>query len=279
MNPNPIHALEFDAEHWSLPLDKNLGFVRVPAGEFSMGEAQHVTHIDEFYIARYHTTVAQFRAFVDDSGFVPGNGDCLSGPDDHPVVWVNWYEAMAYCDWLNGKLAEVPAGSPASALASQIASGRLRASLPSEAEWEKAARGDSGYQYPWGNRIDPSLANYKESGVGTTVPVGNYPGNVSPYGVFDMSGNAWNWLRTVWGPSEDEPAYSLPYDANDGREDLSAPADMLRGMRGGAFTVEAERAKSTFRDGVPPDSRDDADGFRIVITQDHNRSTTEGDPE
>jgi len=139
------------------------------------------------------------------------------------------------------------------------------ATLPTEAEWEKAARGPEGTSFPWGDEIDPQRANYKDTGIGCTTTVGCFPAGRNGYGLDDMSGNAWNWLRSLWGTDEKSPSFGYPYRFDDGREDLSAGADVLRGMRGGAFTVEPARALSTFRDGVPPTSRDDADGFRVVL--------------
>ena len=264
----------FNAERWFLPEDPTLGFVAIPQGAFPMGEDGRKTNTGAYYLARYPVTVAQFAAFVEDSGFEPGNRDCLGDPGNRPVAWINWFEAMAYCDWLGAKLAqlarEVMAGSSAPgtdhALWQGLADGSLRVSLPSEAEWEKAARGQSGYPYPWGKEITANHANYRDTGLERTCAVGSFPLGASPYGLFDMAGNVWNWLRTQWGTSLEEPAFPLPYDPDDGRDLVDGPADYLRGMRGGSFLVEDARARSTYRDAVAPADRDDGDGFRIVIT-------------
>ena len=112
----------------------------------------------------------------------------------------------------------------------------------------------------------------------STVAVGCYPEGKSLFGMFDASGNAWDWLRTVWGPGFEEPLYADPYDVHDGREALDAGPEMLRCMRDGAFLVEEERAASTFGDAVEPDSRDNAESFRVVITNsaDAQKQSSEG---
>ena len=121
---------------------------------------------------------------------------------NHPVVGVSWYEAVAFCRWMTEQFQE---------------KGQLdrdhRISLPTEPQWEKAARGETGRIYPWGDEPDPERANYEDTGIGTTSAVGCFPDGASPYGVLDMSGNVWEWTRTEMG--ED-------YDANDGRENLDA---------------------------------------------------------
>ena len=264
----------FDPGRWYLPDDPLLGLVKIPSGSFTMdgGDSPHQVDLPDFWIARLPTTVAQFRAFLNATGFPLGNPECLNGGDDHPVNWVNWHEAMAYCHWLELELVALAPESietleePIAEIWRGLLGESLQLSLPSEAEWEKAARGTDGGAYPWGDEFDPRRCNTKEAGLGDTCPVGSFPDGASPYGVLDMSGNVWCYLRTVWGPSLEEPTYRMPYDPNDGREDVNAEPSLLRCARGGAFTVEPERAKSTFRDAIPTDSRDDADGFRIVIS-------------
>ena len=267
----------FDAARWYLPDEPLLGLVKIPSGSFTMdgGGSPHQVELPDFWIARFPTTVAQYRSFASATGFPLGNPECLNSDDYHPVNWVSWYEAMAYCRWLELELVALAAESietietveePIAEIWRGLLGDRLHVSLPSEAEWEKAARGTDGSAYPWGDEFDPRHCNTKETGLGGTSPVGSFPDGASPYGVLDMSGNVWCYLRTTWGPSIEEPTYPMPYDANDGREDVDADPSMLRCVRGGAFPVEPERAKSTFRDAIPTDSRDDADGFRIVVS-------------
>jgi formylglycine-generating enzyme required for sulfatase activity len=265
----------FRDDRWQLPDEADLGFVQIPAGPFQMGEGNqaHQVTLKTFYISRYPATVGQFQAFVSATGYSPGNSDCLKGISNHPVTWVSWYEARDYCRWLEGKLStlfeqhekEIQSRSAGNAFRRDLISGSYTIDLLSEAEWEKAARGATGFRYPWGSTIDPNRANYKDTHIGTTTPVGCFPSGASPYGILDMSGNVWNWTRTLWGTSLENPSFDLPYDPTDGREDTEAPAEMLRCMRGGAFTVEPARAEAVFRDAVEPNSRDDADGFRAGL--------------
>jgi len=275
----------FDPARWYLPDDPLLGLVKIPSGSFTMdgGGNPHQVDVPDFWIARLPTTVAQFTAFLNATGFPSGSLEFLNSDVDHPVNWVSWHEAMAYCDWLELELMALAAQSIEEAIDEPIAEiwrgllgDSLHLSLPSEAEWEKTARGTDGAAYPWGDEFDPRRCNTKEAGLGKISPVGAFPDGASPYGVLDMSGNVWCYLRTVWGPSLEEPTYRMPYDANDGREDVNADPSFLRCARGGAFTVEPERAKSTFRDAIATDSRDDADGFRIVISSQAARR--ESDP-
>ena len=136
-----------------------LGFVEVPEGPFLMGsdkekdreayddeQPQHEVEVPKFYIGCYPVTVAQYRAFVENSGHKPENPDCLKGLDNHPVVHVTWHESLAYCKWLNDMLLgwnKTP-GPLATLLRKGEGGDPWRVILPSEAEWEKAARGADG---------------------------------------------------------------------------------------------------------------------------------------
>ena len=158
---------------------------------------QHEVTLPRYFIGRYPVTVAQFRACVEGGGARPENRESLQGFTNHPVVSVSWYDAQHYCDWLTERLRAWP-GTP-EPLASLIRHEGWQVSLPSEAEWEKAARGTDGRIYPWGNDRDPDRANYNDTGIDSTSTVGCFPGGASPYGVEDLSGNVWEWTRSLWG--------------------------------------------------------------------------------
>ena len=259
----------FDPERWGLPVllrgrpEPALGFVRIPAGPFLMGkgDAQHEVDLPyDYWMARYPVTVAQWRAFVEDTGYRDFVPDALRDPDNCPVRWVTWYNAIAYCAWLNDRLKNLSRqvsglSGEAAAFWEAIASGRYRVLLPSEAEWEKAARGTDGRIYPWGNEFDPDKSTTWETGLGTTSAVGAFPLGASPYGVLDLSGNVWEWTRSI--PKD------YPYDPADGREDLQA--DALRVVRGGSFLSDRGSARAAVRFGYYPRSGYGHYGFRVVV--------------
>jgi len=268
----------FDAGQWYLPAEPLLGFVAVPAGEFLMGSDQEdvpnafpdelppreVT-LPLYWIARYPVTVGQFRAFVEARRYAVGDAKSLEGAANRPVVYVSWEEAVAYCGWLGERLREISlkrqgSGKGENALWAGVAAGRLRASLPSEAEWEKAARGKDGRIYPWGRDADSNRANFDETGILDRTTVGCFPGGVSPYGCEEMSGNVWEWTRSSFK--------GYPYVAADGREDITASTRSLLMLRGGAFGARSWGGRCAYRArlgaGVGP-----ADiGFRVVLSQD-----------
>ncbi|HEY4000192.1 MAG TPA: SUMF1/EgtB/PvdO family nonheme iron enzyme, partial [Candidatus Xenobia bacterium] len=141
----------------------------------------HVVHLDSYAIDKYPVTNAQFATFVKATRY-EAQGDWRSqfteGKESHPVVYVTWYDACEYAKWAGKR-------------------------LPTEAEWEKAARGTDGRKYPWGNKWDASRLNCHESGYRTTVPVGTFPEGASPYGVMDMLGNVWEWTQDNYNPYPD----------------------------------------------------------------------------
>jgi formylglycine-generating enzyme required for sulfatase activity len=204
-------------------------------------------------------TVAQFRAFVDDSKYAWRHKDFPQGEGNSPVVAVSWYDALAYCEWLTEKL-QVTSWP----LATLLREG-WRITLPSEAEWEKAARGTDGRQYPWGNQPDPNLANYNATGIGTTSAVGCFAEGKSPYNVEDMSGNVWEWTRSLWGYSFDEPTFKYPYRPDDGREDLRASEELLRVLRGSAFWVAHQGMRCAARLGDVACVVHSYLGFRVAL--------------
>jgi formylglycine-generating enzyme required for sulfatase activity len=262
----------FREDAWYLPDEDMLGFVEIPEGSFVMGnearereQPQHELTLPTYYIARYPVTVAQFRAFVEDSGFQPRYADILRGVDNHPVVQVSWHEALAYCGWLTQKLREWD-GMP-EPLVTLLREEGWTITLPSEAEWEKAARGsEDKRRYPWGNDSDSNRANYDDTGIGTTSAVGCFPGGASPCGAEDLSGNVWEWTRSLWGEDWQEPDFDYPYDSEDGREDLEAGDDVRRVVRGGAFYLAEFDVRCACRYRWLPHLRGYYYGFRVVVS-------------
>ena len=229
---------------WRLPHGEPV-WVPVPAGEFWMGGGSgvHRLHLDTFWISRVPITNAQYRFFVEATGQAPPrhweNGRPPKGKESHPVVNVSWRDALAYCEWLSG------------ATGKQI-------TLPSEAEWEKAARGDRDRrEYPWGDEWDATRCNNYELGLGDTTPVGIFPEGASPYGVLDLAGNVWEWTRSHFR--------KYPYDPGDGRENLEAGDDVHRVLRGGSFDDGARLVRAACRSWNYPFYRFGDDGFRVVV--------------
>lgn len=265
----------FDEDLWCLPKEDLLGFVKIPAGSFLMGSDKrkdpgaydgefelHQVLLPQYYIARYPVTVAQFRAFVKLSGYGWEGKDETQGSDTHPVVYVTWHDAIAYCDWLTEVLRDSPQTPPE--LAQLLANGGV-ITLPSEAEWEKAARGEDGWIYPWKGKFDANNANVEETGIGKTSTVGCFPGGKSPYGILDMSGNVWEWTRSLWGEDWQKPQFKDSYvPGTKDYEDLSAPNNVLRVLRGGAFWGNQRYARCAYRDRYYPFDRNDLGGFRVV---------------
>lgn len=188
--------------------------------------------------------------------------DNPQGADTHPVVYVTWHDAIVYCDWLTETLRTSPQTPPE--LAQLLANGGV-ITLPSEAEWEKAARGEDGQIYPWEGKFDANNANVEETGIGKTSTVGCFPGGESPYGILDMSGNVWDWTRSLWGEDWQRPQFKDSYvPGTKDYEDLSAPNNVLRVLRGGAFWADLRRARCAFRLKHSPNDRLDDGGGRVV---------------
>jgi len=248
--------------------------VLIDFGEFLMGsdpqqdwdardneQPQHILYLLEYWIAKTPVTNAQYAAFVQATGHrAPRHwqaGEMPQGKDTHPVVAVTWHDALAYCKWL----AEAT-GKPYT--------------LPSEAEWEKAARGPAllseGRFYPWGNTFDKSKCNIKESGINDTTPVDKYPQGASLYGVLDMAGNVWEWTRSLWGPwdgknySSARLQFTYPYKVDDGRENLEADDNWLRVLRGGSFRSNRISARCAYCGRGNPLGRYTYYGFRVVVS-------------
>jgi formylglycine-generating enzyme required for sulfatase activity len=224
---------------WSADRDR-IEMVRVPAGEFLMGNnegptderPQHKVVLSEFYIDRKQVTNGQFAHFLNATGAQGPRGERYYDSDDNdarihrrgsrwvaddghenrPVVEVSWYGATAYCAWLAKR-------------------------LPTEAEWEKAARGTDTRKYPWGNEKPESSRAHFNAGWNDFLDVGSLVKGASPYGVLDMAGNGWEWVSSAYRP--------YPYSATDGREDLTQ--EQVRGTRGGGHDSGADELTTTHR--------------------------------
>jgi formylglycine-generating enzyme required for sulfatase activity len=254
------------ADAWYLPDEPLLGFVKIPTGPFLTGEGkeQHEVFLPRYYISRYPVTVAQFRAFVESlrEEEQVRYAYCLKGGlPNHPVVKVTWHDALAYCRWLTKQLREHPQAQLAAVLRKE----EWEVTLPSEAEWEKAARSDDGRRYPWGDEFDATKANVVGTGIDQSTAVGCFPGGKSPYELLDMAGNVWEWTRSLW-EDENKKQYDYPYEATDGRENLNVPDSLYRVLRGCAFWNGQRSARCAYRNVARPGlTRYDYGGFRVVV--------------
>lgn len=241
-------------------------FVEVPAGPFIMGagverdadafenerwspEAGSGTvDLPAFLIASTETTVEQFAAFVLATGRRV-DPQALSGPPTHPVRFVSWPEALAYGRWLESALPAAP-GVPA-AIADRLRAG-WRVRLPSEAQWEKAARGTDGRRFPWGAEPRRDRANFDSQSL---AEIGQFPCPECPHGLRDMSGNVWEWTSSPYQP--------YPYTAADDRTNLDA--DALWVIRGGHYGDPARMVRTTVRGAAEPGARRAFIGFRVAL--------------
>jgi formylglycine-generating enzyme required for sulfatase activity len=260
----------FRSDPGALPDDSLLGFVEIPGGPMVMGSdpgvdslafdverwgqgrIQGLVEVPAFYLARYETTVAQYRAFVSASGHPRLDPRALEAPADHPVAWVSWADAVEYAAWLD-ELLRTSRHTPA-ALA-RLLEGGWRVALPTEAQWEKAARGSDGRIYPWGNAPRRDRAHYRAR---VTAPVGSYACPECPYPVLDLSGNVWEWTRSPYQP--------YPYDPGDDAGGLDA--DALWVMRGGGFGDSERMIRAANRGGADPGARRAFIGFRVALIRD-----------
>ena len=261
----------FDPQRLYLPADDMQGFVRIYAdSEFCIGtreaDKQRIKNITgyvgeseindfltptkEFYIAKYPVTVAQFGAFVKATGFQPYVSDALLDHDNRPVHSISWHDALKYCDWLNEQLS-----NGAGPIADLVRVGGYRITLPSELEWEKAARGGlRDAVYSWGDDTDANRANYDDTGINATSTVGCFPAN--GFGLHDMLGNVWEWTRSH--------LKDYPYTP-DGRENLDVGDKVVRVVRGGSWFDPRGLARCASRTWFLPDDRYVLLGFRVVL--------------
>jgi formylglycine-generating enzyme required for sulfatase activity len=238
--------------------------VTIPPGPFLMGVGRsrydeeiprHEVILPEFKIGKYPVTNAQYRRFIEATGqeWYSDEGR-QTGKANQPAVYVSWYEARAYCTWLTEAWrAEGKIGN------------KEAARLPTEAEWEKAARGTDGRMYPWGNEWAEDRCNTTELGLGGICPAGLFPNGASPYGCLDMAGNVWEWTSSLWGKDPYNPEFKYPYDPDDRRENVKAGDDLLRVLRGGSFDYRQFIARCAYRGRRNPNWDDVNDGFRVVV--------------
>ncbi len=211
----------------------------VPAGEFTMGskngdsdeKPEHQVSLEAFYLDKYEVTNSLYKACVD-AGVCkePGNTSRYNKTsyENHPVVYVDWNQAKTYCEWRSGD-------------------------LPSEAQWEKAARGTDGRTYPWGEEIDCNKANYGGC-LNDTAEVGSYESGRSPYGLYDMAGNVWEWVAD-WYDSD-------YYEKSPSSNPLGPNSGQYRVLRGGSWIISENGARASYRNGYNLGSYDFNLGFR-----------------
>lgn len=239
--------------------------VRITAGSFTMGTDDRRTkdegparevYLSTYYLARCEVTNAQFKTFVEATGYLTtaeqdgapekqdgidwrhpkGSGSDISTCMDHPVVYVSWYDAQAYCAW-KGKR------------------------LPTEAEWEKSARGTDGRIWPWGNVYDSGRANAwgREDGYEKTAPAGVFPQGTSPSGALDMAGNVWEWCAD-W--------YDQDYYTRGPDKDPQGPEKgQLKILRGGSWINPGPVLRTTNRFEVLPADRGPYVGLRCAQSE------------
>ncbi|MEX2049029.1 MAG: SUMF1/EgtB/PvdO family nonheme iron enzyme [Gemmatimonadota bacterium] len=260
---------DFRADAFFLPDEALLGFVEIPAGPFIMGSdpavdplaydierwsptsAQGTIELPGFYIGRYEVTVAQYAEFVAASGHRVADEAALRVGLTDPVASVAWTDALAYARWLSVALA---ASSASPAELTNLLRDGWTVRLPTEAEWEKAARGGDGRIYPWGDELRRDRANFGSGGV---VPVGRVACPECAFGLADMAGNVWEWTSSPYLP--------YPFEGSPTRVDLDAEALFV--MRGGAYNDPERNVRAAGRGGADPGARRPFIGFRVVLAR------------
>jgi formylglycine-generating enzyme required for sulfatase activity len=216
--------------------------VKIPAGEFLMGNKEtegspleHKVHVSDFLIDKTSVTWGRYKQYAESTGIpLPPRDPYWGIHNDHPVVFVSWEEAKAYCEWAGGR-------------------------LPTEAEREKASRGTDHRKYPWGNdEPAPHLGVFRSSwGFGTTAPVGTHPAGVSPYGVLDMGGNVWEWCSDWWDRDYFEVS---PY-----RDPKGPPSGAAHVLKGGSWDSRPSVLSSSSRNFGARGYREFDFGFRCAM--------------
>jgi formylglycine-generating enzyme required for sulfatase activity/predicted Ser/Thr protein kinase len=258
-----------DSGYWEAEYSDGIIMVYIPPGEFKMGsdddddeKPPHTVYLDGYWIGKYEVTLGQYKAFITGAGYkdLPSWVSQYSPKDNHPVVMVSWYDANAYCQWLSKKTG-------------------LTFKLPTEVQWEKAARGTDERKYPWGetlpsgktaNFADKKLSlkykrynkRYKladknvDDGYAYTAPVGSYPQGVSPYGLLDMAGNVWEWCGDWY-------SYNY-YKSSPYKNPIGPKSGTYRVFRGGGWDYNAKRLRCADRGGDKPSVSNGYLGFRLA---------------
>ncbi len=237
-------------------------------GTFTFGSSTHpnsapphCVEVAGFKIGLYPVTNRAYAGFIEETGRLWQSQDRSNAErQSAPATDLTWRDARAYCDWLTGKWRS---------------HGRIGTDeivrLPTEPEWERAARGDqmeegAAVVYPWGHLWADDVANSEETGFNDTCTVGLFPKGRSPYGCYDMAGQVWEWCTTLWGDDMATPSFRYPYWLNDGREDRDAAPSIRRVLRGGCFSSGKLKACCTYRGSLEPDGFWRGNGFRIVVS-------------
>ncbi|UCH94998.1 MAG: formylglycine-generating enzyme family protein [Candidatus Aminicenantes bacterium] len=235
---------------WEADFGDGIIMVYIPPGKFIMGsdedEAQsdeqpvHEIYLEGYWMGKYEITFEQYDKYCDETQKEkPDDGNW--GRGKFPVISVSWHDALEYCKWLSAKTG-------------------FHFKLPTEAQWEKAARGTKGQKFPWGDQnANEDLANIKKTGeLGGPVPVGSYPRGASPYGLLDMTGNVWEWCYDWYD------WYKV--DSPKQREN---PEDIrkfnFRVLRGGCWFEEPKFVRAANRYGIRPTYRGYIAGFRLCM--------------
>lgn len=236
----PLPNTPFDKEPDQSYYTKPNQFIEIAPGESLIGEGDdiHSVAIKTFGISKYPVTNFAYQRFVKRTNHNPPahwNNEFPQTLGDHPVVGVNWYDALAYCKWLS------------------ISTG-ITHRIPTELEWERSARGMENNIYPWGNSFNPDNCNCWELGVGWTTPVNSFLRSASSFGVLDLVGNVWEWCSSLF--------MDYPYRDDDGREDFEA--DGWRVLRGGSWMDHEWGVRAARRLSGNPNTLSHNTGFRVV---------------
>ena len=221
--------------------------VYIPPGKFMMGaddgraneRPSHEVDLDGYWIGKYEVTFTQYDRYYEEAGKKKPD-DNGWGRENRPVIDVCWNDAAAYCEWLSGKIG-------------------LKFKLPTEAQWEKSARGTDGRKYPWGNdEPNENLSNFNSSNlnIGQTHPVGSHPQGASPYGLLDMAGNVLEWCYDWY----DENYYYIKFPPKNPKGPQSG---LYRILRGGGWYFDASQLRCAFRNCHSPFQPHNFVGFRL----------------